>query len=250
MTAHTASFWQSLRATYTGGTRFLIACPLLAAVPMLVELIQHAGEAYVGMYDSLDAARAMEEHPLRLALGIVKMAALLCTNYWIVRWLATGDATFAARLDQPAVRLFAAAMAFIMVLSIAQLLFLPKDNVPLFAATFFGGQAVGVVIAAWVAGAALGNPAMGPVASMRIMLPALPFTFALMLLAMLPLMVPHYGLAALALLGPEPLLWPALILDSLLVGWLSAVMAASGYVGAARAAARAGVNLSPPTAPA
>lgn len=239
------TLWQSLKATYSGGTSFLIACPLLAAVPMVVELIQHIGEVHIGMYDSLAMAEAVEGHPLRMGLGIVKMAALLLTNYWIVRWLASGDTAFAARLDRPAVRRFAAAMAFIMAISIAQLLFMPKDNVGLFAATFVGGEIIGVLIAAWIAGAALGNPAIGPLASLRIMAPALPFTFALMLLAMLPLMIPHYALAALALLGPKVLLWPSLILDSVLVGWLSAIMAASGYVGAARAAERAGINLDP-----
>lgn len=243
------TFWQSLKATYSGGTRFLIACPLLAAVPMVVEMIQHIGEVSIGMYDSLAMAKAVEEHPLRMGLGIVKMAALLLTNYWIVRWLVSGDPGFAARLDRQAVRLFAGAMAFIMAISVAQLLFLPKDNLGLFAATFFGGQIIGVLIAAWVAGAALGNPAMGPMASLRIMAPSLPFTYALMLVAMLPLMIPHYALAALALLGPKALLWPSLIIDSALVGWLSAIMAASGYVGAARAAAKAGVSLSTDPAP-
>lgn len=239
------TFWQALKATYSGGTRFLLACPLLAAVPMVFELAQHIAEVAVGMYDSLAAAKAVENHPLRLGLGIAKMAALLLTNYWIVRWMATGSPRFAARLDPLAVRLFGAAFGFIMLLSIAQLFLLPTDNTAIFAAGFVGGQILGVLIAAWVAGAALGNRAIGPMASVRLMAPVLPFTFALFTAAMLPLMIPHYALAALAILGPKALLWPSLIVDTVLVGWLSAIMAASGYVGAARAAARAATGLMP-----
>lgn len=237
------TFWNAFKASYLGGTGFLIACPLLAAVPVVVELVQHIVEVYIGMYDSLAMAKAVESHPLRMGFGVVKIAALLLTNYWIVRWLARRDPGFAARIERPAASLFAAAFAFIMALSLAQLFLLPTDNLWLFAAGFFGGQVVGVLIAAWVAAAALGNPAIGPVASAQIMLPRLVFTFLLFNATALPLMVPHYAFGALALLGPDVLLWPTLIIDSLLIGWLSAVMAASGYVAATRAAARAGVAL-------
>ncbi len=237
------TLWTALKASYSGGTRFLLACPLLAAVPVLIEMLQHIGEVHVGMYDSLDAARAVENHPLRMALAIVKMAALLLSNYWVVRWMVSRDPAFAARADGQAVRLSAGALGFILLISLIQLFALPTDNLAIFAAGFFAGMAAGVLAAAWVAAAALGNQAVGPLASLRIMAPALPFTLALFVLAMLPLLIPHYALAALALLGPKALLWPGLIVDSLLVGWLSAIMAASGYVGAARAAERAGVSL-------
>ena len=61
----------------------------------------------------------------------------------------------------------------------------------------------------------------------------------------MPLMIPHYLLAAAAILGPKPLLWPVLIVDSLLVGWLSAVLAAASYYAVVRAAGKAGVSLVP-----
>lgn len=239
------TLWNAIKASFSGGTAFLFACPLLAAVPMLLELAQHVAEVQIGMYDSMAMAKATEFHPLRMGFGVAKIAALLLTNYWIVRWLTRRDPAFAARIEQPAAGLFAGAFAFFMAMSMAQLFLLPTDNLWIFAAGFFGGQIIGILIAAWIAGAALGNRELGPLASLRIMAPALPFTFLLFWATMLPLMIPHYALGALALLGPKALLWPALIVDSLLVGWLSAVMAASGYVAAARATESAGVSLDP-----
>jgi hypothetical protein len=44
-------------------------------------------------------------------------------------------------------------------------------------------------------------------------------------------------------------MWPVLIIDSLLVGWLTAVMIAAGYYAATRAATRAGVSLLPYSSP-
>ena len=72
-----------------------------------------------------------------------------------------------------------------------------------------------------------------------------------MLVAVLPLMIPHYVLGSLPIVAPKPLLWPLLIADSLLVGWLAAVIVASGFFAASRVAGKAGVSLVPArTAPA
>ena len=58
------TLWTALKATYRNSLAFLIACPLLALVPVVVELIQHWVEVHIGMYDSLTAAKAMDGHPL------------------------------------------------------------------------------------------------------------------------------------------------------------------------------------------
>ncbi|WP_339536278.1 hypothetical protein, partial [Pseudomonas hunanensis] len=100
-----------------------------------------------------------------------------------------------------------------------------------------------VLLHPWFVAAALGNPAIGPQRSVAIMARQTLWSFVFMLVAILPLMIPHYVLGALAILGPKPLLWPVLVLDSLLVGWLSAVIVASGFTVAMRAAAKQGVDL-------
>ena len=102
---------------------------------------------------------------------------------------------------------------------------------------------IAVLLAAWGVASALGNSRIGPAKSAVIMMPQLLWTFALFILGMLPLMVPHYGFAILAILGPKSLLWPVLIVDSLLVGWLTALLVALAYFAVRRATDSAGVQL-------
>ena len=69
------TFGQALKATYAGSIAFLVACPLLALFPVLFEVLQHAIEVHIGMYDSIAVAKAVEHDPLRMGLGILIPAA-------------------------------------------------------------------------------------------------------------------------------------------------------------------------------
>jgi len=244
-TGRPVTFLQALVAAHRDSFLFLLACPLLAAVPVVVELIQHVAEHRLGMYDTLAAAKAADAHPIRMAFGFAKVLSLSIAGYWVTRWLAWRDPAVAGRWDRRAVALFAGVMAYQAALSAVQLFVLPRS-----AAALAGGFAVGAVLGpllvAWSAAAALGSPAIGPVASMRLMAPRFGWTLPYMLVVLLPLMVVHYALGAAAILGPKPLLWPVLVADALVVGWLAALMVASGWFAACRAAGLAGVALAPP----
>jgi hypothetical protein len=238
------TFWKGLRTSYGGSLAFLAACPLLALVPVVFELLQHVAEVHIGMYDSIAAAKALEHHPLRMALGMVKVLALLVPTYWITRFVHTRDPRFAARRDPLAMRLFAGVVAIHIALSAAQLFGLPQTPAALLAG-LAGGLIVQCLLVAWTVAATLGDASIGPVASVRIMARRLPWTIAFTVVAMLPLMIPHYLLGAAAIMAPRVWLWPILTVDALLVGWLCAVMAASNYVAAMRAIGLAGGALRP-----
>jgi hypothetical protein len=236
------TFWQGLKATYRSSIAFLIACPLLALVPVAFELLQHAIEVHIGMYDSIAAAKATEHHPLRMSFGMLKVISLTVPMYWVTRFLPERSARFAATADPLAIRLFTAYFATGIAFAAIQLFALPQSGIVLLSA-FIIGQIVGGLLIAWGVAAALGNVEIGPRTSIRIMARQVPWTFAFTLIAILPLMILHYAFGTFALLGPKPLVWPVLIIDSLLVGWLTAVMIAAGYYAATRAATRAGVSL-------
>ncbi|PZO72962.1 MAG: hypothetical protein DI640_10845 [Sphingomonas taxi] len=238
------TFWQAFKATYSGSVAVLIACPLLALVPVVFELLQHAVEVHIGMYDSIATAKATEHHPLRMAFGMLKVAALTIPFYWVTRFQPDRDATFAARPDPKAIRLFAVYCMFQLGLAALQLFGLPQTGAVL-AVSFVVGMIVGNLLLAWGVAAALGNATVGPRRSIAIMARHVPWTFAFSIAVILPLVIPHYAAAALAIAGPKVLLWPVLIADSLLVGWLTAAMAAGGYYAAVRAASKAGVDLMP-----
>ena len=243
---HRMTIWQAFKASYSGSIAFLTACPLLALFPVAFELVQHLVEVRIGMYDSLAAAKAVEHDQLRMGFGFLKVIALVVPEYWVVRYLVFREQARAAQFDRLAVSLFAVFMAFKLGLTAIQLFGLPQTG-PVLLATFFGGAIVSILIAAWGVAASLGNGTIGPGASIAIMWRQLPWTFVFSLLTMLPLMALHYGFAALALLGPKPLLWPTLVIDALLVGWLAAVMPAINLFAATRAAAKAGIALVPYT---
>jgi len=239
------TFRQTFAATWRDSVAFLVACPLLALLPVGFELIQHVAEVHVGMYDGVAAARAVQHHPLRMGFGFAKVMMLVIQTYWVTRYLAWRDPALAARADPVALRCFAGLLAFNAAVAAIQLFVLPQSG-PVLLATLLGGQVIGALIAAWAAAAPLGNAAIGPRASAAIMVRQLPWTWLFLFAAMLPLMIPHYALGALAILGPKPILWPVLVVDALLVSWLGTVIAASCFHAALRAATRAGVALVPP----
>ena len=218
------------------------ALPLLAFVPVVFELLQHLVEVRIGMYESIDAAKALEHHPARMALGLVKIIGITLPVYWTARFLATSDRSFAARVDPKAVGLFGLVLLFQTAMAAIQLFLLPQTGT-IVLISFAAGLPIGALLAAWYAAAPLGNDRMGPIGSARVMAPLVISTMFLSIVAMFPLMVVHYGFAALALLGPKAALWPSLIVDSLLVGWLASVLAATTYVVAARAADRSKIAL-------
>ena len=238
------SFWHGLRLTYGGSLAFLRACPWLALVPVAFELLQHIVEVRGGMYESLAAAQAHENDPVRLGFGYLKILALTVPTWWVVRFLPRRDAAFASRIDWPALRLFAGFLAVQMGLAAIDLFVLPRSN----AATgwaLLAGLVEGGLMCAWAVAAPLGNASMGLLASIRLMWRHLPWTLAFQLVAMLPLMILHYALGLLPLFSHRGLMWPALLLDTLVVGALTPVLIASSFYAAQRSAMSAGVSLLP-----
>lgn len=227
------TFWRGLRYAYRESWAFALACPFLFLVPVLGEIVQHIVEMQIGMYDSVAAAQAADADPARLAFGFVKTLGLLLPGYWIMRFLAGGrDAAAARRIDPHAIRLFAWLFLFQAALSAIGLFGLPRSGTAL-AAGLALSLVLNPLLARWAAAAPLGI-AIGPFASARAMVRQLPWAIAFSVVVMLPLMVPHYALGVAAVFSAPTFKWPILIADSLLVGYLSAVMIAGTWVVATR----------------
>ncbi len=241
------TFWQALKSTYRGSAAFIVACPMLALVPVFFEIVQHIVETRHGMYDSIAGFRAAGSDSMRLGFGFVKIVALTLPNYWIDRFLASRDASFAKTIDRAAVRLFVPFLVVQLAFAAVQLFAVPQSAWA-FLASLVVGQVFNCLLLAWGVAAALGSAAVGPRVSVAIMIRRLPWTFVFTWVAVLPLMVPHYVLGSLAI-GRGAWVWPILITDALLVGWLSAVSIASTFFAATRAAGMAGVTLAPSSSP-
>jgi len=228
------TFWESLKATDSDTARFCVAFPLLLLLPVTFEFLQHLAEIHIGMYDSITMAKSVEHHPVRMVFGLLKIAALIIPGFWVARFLGLRDRRRVTRLEQPALRLSAGVFAFSMLTSAISLFILPLAGV-LQLPLMIGWMVAGFLFAAWSAAAPLGNTEIGFSKSIAVMLPRLPWSVAFGITAFMPLMIPHYVLGALALLGPHTILWPTLMADALLVGPLTVLLAASNFHIAVRA---------------
>ena len=237
---------------YRQAWRFALAAPLLFLIPVLAELAQHVVELRLGMYASLAAARHVSDAADRTAWGFVKAIALTLPGYWYVRYLAFGDARRAASIERPAIWLF---------------LFLAAIDLGFPAWTLFGpgtasvlgitgktarfaplvpgilGISLGTYLMAWSAAWPLGNRAIGPLASIRLMGGRFWSSNAIAFASFLPLTALHYALGYGAMGRPPALAWAMLVVDALLVGYLALTLVGGNYVAAARAAAAKGVSL-------
>lgn len=98
--------------------------------------------------------------------------------------------------------------------------------------------------------AALGNPALGPVRSIRMIAPRLAWSLAFSVAMFLPMMIVHYALSGLAIGQAPAMVWLLMAADSLVVGYLARILAATSFLIARRGAERAGESLAPTTPPA
>lgn len=241
-----------LKFVYAGAWRYMIACPLLFAVPVAIEFIQHIIEMRIGMYESIAAAQAVEAHGARLGWGLVKTMAIGVAVYWVARFLVLpGGAARAARLDPRAVRLYLPVMLWTLGWTVLLLwggdmmtaAGLGAHNVPVGAALMAALFVLDVLLAPWKIGAALGNEALGFARSILLVGWRVWWGLIFSLIAILPPMIAHYALGFLAMGASETRAWLLLAADSVLVGYLAAILAATAVAIARDALRRSGTPL-------
>jgi hypothetical protein len=247
------TIWTGTKEIYSRGWWFMLALPLVALIPFAAEMLQHAAESHVGFYDSFEAMNAKGDDPLRTGFGFLKTVALFLPGYWVPRYVAfDGDGKCAARWNTVAVRLFIPVLLFSVVSEVGQWpvsTLLAGVNLGEIVQTvigvsiWFGLLVLGIYVTAWVVAAPLGNPHIGFLRSFRIMRGNFWWSFAVTMLALLPLLAVHYAMT-LPMIGREKLvLWLFFAIDAALVAYLAIVLAAANYVIARRATARKQIAL-------
>lgn len=250
--------FKDLGELYRGSWRFALACPLLFAVPVVAELVQHAAELHIGMYDGFKQAEAIESHPLRMAAGFIKSLSLILPGYWFLRYLGHGGDGRAARTWEPrAVRLWVPVLLwatfwlFVGLWGGAPFRAMGMGKTATFQlgfAAFLALTVLEIYLSCWKAGAPLGNGALSFRRSIGLVRGHFWWSLGLFVLAFLPLMVVHYALGLGAIGRPVPIAVAMLAADAVVVGFLALVLIGTSYFIARRATSAAGVVLLPESA--
>ncbi len=247
------TFWGAARDCYRWSAGLLLAAPLLTALIVGLEGLQHLVEWRTGMYVSLAAAKAAEHDPARMAAGVAKIAWLLLLHYWVARFIVSGGsarATFAR--DPVAARKFAIYFVFALALAVAQL-WLPVwmqaagasrgQIAAVMIGGMLGGLPLGVALAPWSAGAAIGDSTAGPAMALRRAWGSVWWGIGLTLVVILPVMAAHYVLALTPIGRPPVIAGTLLAVDAVLVGFLGVLVNAVPVLIAMRMATRRGEPL-------
>ena len=248
--------WSDFKEVFVRSGRFALACPVLFAIPILIELVQHHFEIAAGFYASIDGMKAAEHDTLRMVFGHAKVLVLFAAAFWTARFLVFGDDSRAARhASARALVCFAPVLAWgVMWLVVGQdgptiarwigaspQTFVMTATVIAFAA----GILLEPALSAWKTAAAAGNGAIGFLTSIRLTRGSYFWAVAFSLLVTLPLMIVHYALALASIGHGAVTTWLILGVDAALVGWMAVAMPAASYVIARRCTSRHDVDLAP-----
>lgn len=244
--------WSLIKEGYALSARLAAALPLLIAFPMMAEFTQHIVEYRIGMFTDVATMQAVAGNADRMGFGQLKVLSLIFLLYWVSRGLAFGRGGARRVLgDAHSAWLFAWVTLYIFGVGLVQQFgggfIAPYVGSRMLIAIglgfFVASLVVDLYLTVWKVGAALGNDALMPRASVRIMHGNFWWSFGYFLIMAVPGLVIHYLLNGLAVGRPQALVWAILGFDALLVGYFGILLAAATYLIARRAAARKGVAL-------
>ena len=210
--------------------------PWLILVSVVAELAQHVAEIKLGMYSTGMSANGSG---VRLGFGIVKIIAIFSTLIIAWRlWQFEGDLR---RALMPSSKLFKGIGAFLLVQILGNLAALGvsrgliafadepvrSTHIILTLIPLSAWLIISVALFPWYVAAAVEDQSMTLGRSLRASRGQLLATLGLMLSGTLPLMSMHYGLGYAAIYGAP--VWPLMIIDALVVGLLTATIAATYY---------------------
>ncbi len=209
--------------------------PWLLALPVLAEGAQHVAEIELGMYSG---TMTSADQSTRLTFGLVKIVAIILALIIAWRlWRFDGDVARALRPTRALLKGFALfllvqfagdGVAMLMGRGIALLLGNPTDALRLIALLpLLIWLLISITLFPWYVGLVTEDRAMTLAGSVRACCRRMPAVIALLLAGILPLMALHYALGYAALAGAP--VWPLMLIDTAVVGLLTACMAATYF---------------------
>jgi hypothetical protein len=218
--------------------------PMLMALPVAAEFVQHAVEIGVGMYAPGGAAAAAFS-PARMAAGLIKVLALLAVLVLLLRWWSFDRSL--ARAGRLGVRFWRGFVILIVVQVAAQIAIVLAGRAILAVAPDARLAAVLVPLICWLVLATVLIPwfvalliedrTMTLGRAVRATGARLPVAFGILIAGILPLMAAHYALGYGAMGRPPAIVWAMMLVDAGVVGLLTVAIASTYFTLYCRAAA-------------
>ena len=223
------------------------AVPWVVLLVFAAEMVQHAAEIRLGMYEeglmSADAKR------MRLAFALPKVLAILAAVIFALRWWRfDGDSRRAAR---PTLALFTGLAIVILVQAGAEILMILLVRlagaalgtgariVPVLSGGFLlAWLVVATLLYPWYVGLLTEDRSMTLRRSAAGAFGRMWVSFGLLLAGIAPAMALHYALGYAAEGRPEPLVWALMLIDAAVVAFLALALASTYFTLYRRAAER------------
>ncbi|WP_404339259.1 hypothetical protein AB2M62_08200 [Sphingomonas sp. MMS12-HWE2-04] len=220
--------WEQLVELYRRGFALFVLAPVIVALVVVPEFLQHIVEIRLGMFESIARGHGLANDPKRWAFGYAKLTGLLLAmlasaRFWNAR--EQGGRWWDLR-DIAWLRLAIALALFIGISASADLL---RSHVAewLFQAVNLTLSLVTLPLMLLILAALFGDHAGTLTAGYWRGWRWLPLFVLLLVAAYGPAMALHYGLHRLAIGQPEPLVWALMTLDALTVGLLASLTGAA-----------------------
>jgi hypothetical protein len=219
---------QQIFELYRRGLALFVLAPVILAIVILPEFVQHVAEIQIGFFDSHAGAKLLANDPTRWAFGYAKLTGLLigmlaAARYWGSlargrRWWQLGD-----------IRWIALILSMLLFVGVSVLVGLLEHRIPtlLFQILYWGTSIAVLPVILPIVGALLGDPQANPIRDYWRDWRVLPLLVLLLVLAYLPGMAAHYGFHYLAFGAPRPLVWALMVIDPFAVGLIASNVGAA-----------------------
>ena len=237
-----ADVWEAVRRTGAAigrtcrlGARTMTAAPLLVAVAMVPEFLQHVAEIRLGMFDSIAAARALADDHTRWLFGYAKVAGFTLAILLVARFWATGSVRGAILMrPRPLLRAVFALGVLLGAGYIGEQLIAQVAAQPLRAALSVLNWVAQMGLTVWFVAALVEDEDTTLRLALTRRLPRALLLFVLLACAFIPAQALHLVDHRLALGQPAAIVWALMVWDTLIIGLMTALLGSALWVGSGK----------------
>lgn len=216
---------------YRLGGRTIGAAPLILAVAVIPELVQHVVEIKLGMFASREAFKALANDQMRWAFGYVKVAGFLFAILMTARfWAVGGGLARVVRVSPRSLGRIAVGIV-IPILSSLAMKPLAGHGTAVDAVLTFVSLALQTALLAYLVGALLEDRAATLRWAFTAGWPRALFLTLLAAMAFAPCQFLHMASHRLALGQPIWAIWSLMLFDGLFIGLFAALVGSALFVG-------------------